>query len=267
MYENYDFSKDEKWNLYIKSADNSISTERMEYLKQIWYKENVNRKHQIDNNKISNVKEESKLPYYIYSTENIFKMSFMLLLFMQGVAQIFGYLFNFLALQRQIRNTQIQQRKQYVKLLINNEFFHNLVFLFLFHFFERMHNIFIYSPIVMHSWVGISEFLFLHHKSIYERMQQYIDKTKQNKELIMIQKQKMEIILFPVLLFAKFFFDLGNWILVIFYLVFLKMKYHTNNRSKVAWIQIDYFIESHLPIFIVSAYKELRQIAVHFFVD
>ncbi|CAD8149813.1 unnamed protein product [Paramecium pentaurelia] len=267
MYEDYDFNKDEKWNQYIQSADHSISKERLEYLKQIWYKENVNKKYQIDNTKISNVKEESKLPYYTYSTENIFKMSFMLLLFMQGVAQVFGYLFNFLALQRQIRNTQILQKKQYVKLMITNEFFHNLVFLFLFHFFERMHNILIYSPILMHSWVGISEFLFLHHKSIYERMQRYIDKTKQNKELIMIQKQKVEIMLFPILLFAKLFFDIGNWIIVILYLIFLKLKYHTNKRSKVAWIQIDYLIESNLPSFFVSAYKVIRQIAVHFFVD
>ncbi|CAD8067306.1 unnamed protein product [Paramecium sonneborni] len=267
MYEDYDFSQDEKWNQFIEQADQSISKERLEYLKQIWYKENVNKKHKIDNNKISNVKEESKLPYYIYSTENIFKMSFMLLLFMQGVAQIFGYLFNFLALQRQIRNTKIQQKRQYVNLLINNEFFHNLVFLFLFHFFERMHNILVYSPILMHSWVGISEFLFLHHKSIYEKMQSYIDKTKQNKELILIQKQKVEIILFPVLLIAKLFFETGNWVLIIIYLIFLKMKYHNNNRSKVAWIQIDYYIESKLPLFVVPTYRQMRQIAIHLFLD
>lgn len=67
---------------YIKYLS---SDERLEYLQNYWYKENINKKHDVDVNKISDVKEESKLPYYIYSTENIFKMSFMLLLFMHGV--------------------------------------------------------------------------------------------------------------------------------------------------------------------------------------
>lgn len=47
--------------------------------------------------------------------------------------------------------------------MISNEFFHNLLFLLTFHYFEKMHNLIFYSPLLMHAWVGISEFLFLNH--------------------------------------------------------------------------------------------------------
>jgi hypothetical protein len=43
----------------------------------------------------------------------------------------------------------------------------------------------------------------------------------------MIQKNKAEIIIMPILILAKAF-ELGNWVLLIFYLMFLKIKYHSN---------------------------------------
>ncbi|CAD8155507.1 unnamed protein product [Paramecium octaurelia] len=127
--------------------------------------------------------------------------------------------------------------------MINNQFFNYLAYIFLFHFFERMHKTLIQSPILMHSWIGMSEFLFLHHKSIYEIWECKYILIKLNKiRNASDTKIKVEIIFFPILLLDKLLFDICNWIIIILYLVFLKLKCHTNKRSKVDWIQIDYFI-------------------------
>ncbi|CAK70317.1 unnamed protein product (macronuclear) [Paramecium tetraurelia] len=105
MCEDYDFDKDDKWNQYIQSADKSMYYNQYNKIKGeigIFKIDLVQRKcEQNVLNRQQQNNEHQRGIYYIYSTENMFKMSFMLLLFMQGVAQIFGYLFIFLALQRQ----------------------------------------------------------------------------------------------------------------------------------------------------------------------
>lgn len=47
MYGDYDFGKDREWLQFVQQLGKDIVPERMEYLKQLWYKSNVNKNHEL----------------------------------------------------------------------------------------------------------------------------------------------------------------------------------------------------------------------------
>ncbi|KAM3127487.1 hypothetical protein pb186bvf_020417 [Paramecium bursaria] len=160
----FDFDKNEEWKLFEATMDPSISGERKQYLKELWYKQNVNKKHSLKVDKVGKVDFEFNFHDNLYHLENIFKGLFLLLCYMRDATVAFGFSFCLLALYRQVRNAQSNRWKTFKE----NEFLHNLFFIILFHNLEVLHNFIDFMPIILHAWIGMSEYLINNIPYIYK---------------------------------------------------------------------------------------------------
>jgi hypothetical protein len=157
------------------------SDKRLEYIKRRWYKSNIDRAFDPDFDKISfedfqkQQREKEKSSYKdapflkkcLYDSENGLKLMFMTsTVFFHSMALLLGYIMSVLALLRQLRMPRF--RVEYLKNLLKNEFLHNIVYLYIFSFYKEWQHLIMFSPIMIHSWVGICDYAYLRQGKIYE---------------------------------------------------------------------------------------------------
>lgn len=122
----------------------------------------------------------------VYDAENVLKLCFIVsALVRMSFTSTLGYVVCFMALLRQYKRPR--WTKEYGQKFFLSEFTHNIMYLFVFFFFSQYLHFLYYFPIVIHFWIGLSEYLYLRrgfvylskHNSLWKELQKYVDATRQ----------------------------------------------------------------------------------------
>ena len=163
----------------------------------------------------------------LYDAENILKCGFVVsVLLHMSTTNILGYSVCLLAIYRQLKRPRWD--KSYAHKLFINEFTHNIFYLSRLLFFENFQLLFYYFPLIIHFWIGISEYLNLQGGWLYNKTRKYVDAARAMKSDMMKWKYLMEILLFPVSV-IMIFIGMSNIYFVMFYSSFLRIKYVLND--------------------------------------
>ena len=196
----------------------------------------------------------------LFNIEGYLKGCFMTSIFgFQSLSTTIAVIVCILALIRQGKRPRFD--KVYARKIVFNEYFHDLLYLTPFYFFPNQRTIFYYLPLVVHFWIGLCEFLRFKGGRFYEAFKRYADLTHNNKVALMTQKSKIEIY---ILVFLVILFLMGKSaiLMLVFYANFLRIKYIISDNCKMAFRDINGWIEPRCQGFLPFRffYGKIKQI-------
>ncbi|KAM3126807.1 hypothetical protein pb186bvf_021081 [Paramecium bursaria] len=269
----FNFTNNQSWKEYVSEIDPSVPKERIEKLKKVWYKDNIDPNFDLDyqpgphqhqyaapnnNSQTSTSYQQlSLVKRALYDSENILKLAFIIsALLHTQFTTVIALSVCLLAIYRQLQRPKWD--KQYAQKLILNEFAQNLVYLGVF-LFLNSYRILINIPLIVHFWIGIAEYLNQRQGFIYTTFKKYVDATREKKDYLMNIKYLLEIGILPIQL-VLCFFSSASLFQIFYYGNYLRIKYVLNAKSQV---QFRYF--NSLYIEPLRRFPGLRQIVDLFY--
>ena len=206
-----------------------------------------------------------QMPFFqnvFFTIEAYLKFSFMLsYLGFRLFANYLGITISILALIRQGKFPRFT--KEYARKILTSEHFHNLFFFGLFSFYPDFLNFLYFLPMMVHCWIGLCNFAFLKKGKIYNAFRRHVDTTRKKEKNLVVLKQKIEIFLLAWLIFKIIFSTHFSATLLLYYGLFIRLKYHLNENMEKAFDDIDVFVRGYVedrrcPGFVRKIYGKFK---------
>ncbi|CAK60929.1 unnamed protein product (macronuclear) [Paramecium tetraurelia] len=248
QFQNFQFENNVVWKDFIKELDPTIPKERFEKLKKIWYRDNIDP--EFDPEFIGNTNsytthenhthsqqrrgfdlgEQTLVVKILLGVENFLKLAFIITSFIPiGPNTLFAAVACVLGLYRLCKFPQMT--KEYGRLVLQNEFAQNLLFLFG-HFFVYSFKTVFNVPLILHFALGLSSYILLLQGPIYELFKTKVDKIYQMKDQIYVLKYRIEIALVPAS-FVFLFLGKSSILTFVYFANFARIKYILVDKFKV----------------------------------
>eukprot|EP01016_Furgasonia_blochmanni_P052391 TRINITY_DN8345_c0_g4_i1.p1 TRINITY_DN8345_c0_g4~~TRINITY_DN8345_c0_g4_i1.p1 ORF type:complete len:342 (+),score=78.76 TRINITY_DN8345_c0_g4_i1:65-1090(+) len=201
-----------------------------------------------------------------FGVEGMIKIAFFFsLLLMPVYSNMIAFIINISGFLRQTKLPK--WNKEYARRVFTNEFMQNLWYMLPFYFSPAPKSWVYYFPLGIHFWIGVSEFvrmrLFTTFLYTFAPFKKIIEFTKENRNLVMIQKAQIEIFMFLYsIIHGALYAGLAVILIVLFYGNFLRVKYMINNFTQYAFTQIDDYCNTIVyrgPAPIRYVYGKIRQ--------
>ena len=268
-YLKYDFNKDPKWRKYVEDLSPTPNPREMERLRKVFYRDTVDPKfdptfeppipNQHDHSNCDGnhghggysheppapARKEGLLLRTGFHIENMFKFMFLSsTVFFRTQATYISVIVCVLALLRQLKFPRL--KAEYLKRLLTNEFTHNLFYVATFIFYSDLRGLGSSLPLMVHFWVGISEYLNIQQNFMYRRLKDSVDKTRGIKPQLLLLKQKMELWMPVYFLFSILIWNLDparTLIWIVIYVNYLRVKFVINDNLQTAAEQVNKSLE------------------------
>lgn len=189
-----------------------------------------------------------QMPFFqnvLFTVEAYLKFSFMLsYLGFRLFANYLGITISILALMRQGKFPRFT--KEYARKILTSEHCHNLFFFGLFYFYPDFLNLLYFLPMMVHCWIGLCNYAFLKKGRILKAFRKHVDTTRRKEKNLLVLKQKIEIFLLAWLIFKIIFSTHFSATLLLFYGMFIRLKYHLNENMEKAFDDIDVWVSSYV---------------------
>ena len=116
---------------------------------------------------------------------------------------------------------------------------------------------------MVHCWIGLCNFAFLKKGKIYNAFRRHVDTTRKKEKNLVVLKQKIEIFLLAWLIFKIIFSTHFSATLLLYYGLFIRLKYHLNENMEKAFDDIDVFVRGYVedrrcPGFVRKIYGKFK---------
>lgn len=189
-------------------------------------------------------KTSSTFTNILFYIEGFLKFNFLMtFVMMPTIANWIAFTICCLALLRQCKRPR--WTREYGEKIVFNEYFHNIWYMLPFLFFPRAQGFIYFAPLTIHIWIAFCEFVNLKGGNFLKFLKNPVEKTRQQRNYLILMKQKLEIFhLFHLIVFL--FFGQSNLLILLLYSNYLRVKYVVNRHLVMAFFEIDLWIRNHI---------------------